>query len=94
MLVCDFLVLIVNDEYKEIFNLAFQEMRKQVENCYNRLKTWFPILGNQTHKWHCDEDLLVLTVHCCARLHNWLMRIRKLDYNPTTNPAYLFRQYH
>ena len=78
------------DGSKAAFNLAFTEYRKGVENSYGRLQTWFPTVGNNKSKWNYDHTTLMLTIHACTRLHNWIMQERKLNYNPTTDPAYLF----
>ena len=82
---------ISHDFYKKIFNLAFQEVRKQVENAFGRIQLWFPVLGNAKAKWNCSISLLCMTVHAAARLHNWLLSRRRLDYDPAQNPDYLFR---
>jgi hypothetical protein len=35
-----------NDPVKVCYNVAFQEGRQGVENSYQRIRIWFPILGN------------------------------------------------
>lgn len=76
------------------FNLVFKEVRVQVENAFNRVKTWFSVLGNNKAAWNCGEDLLISAVHATVRLHNWLLRIRCANYCPSTNHNYLFRAHY
>jgi hypothetical protein len=35
-----------NDAVKICYNLAFQEVRQRMENSYQRIGIWFPILAN------------------------------------------------
>lgn len=74
------------------FNLVFKEVRVQVENAFNRLKTKFSVLGNDKAAWNCSDELLCLTVHASVRLHNWLLRMRNNNYCASTNVKYLFRE--
>lgn len=82
------------DADKALYNLAFKEVRMQVENAFGRVQEWFGILGNRCKKWHYDRDLLILAVHAAARLHNWMLTNRDLSYNIQSNPNYIYRGYH
>lgn len=79
--------------WKKLFNIAFTEFRKGVENTFGRTQMWFPILGNKKLKWNYDEYLFQLAFQAAARLHNWIVFKRNLNYDPTTDPAYLFTAY-
>lgn len=86
---------IEGDENRQLFNLTFQEGRKFIENKYGRTSVlWFPILGNAQKRWNFGHDLFKYTVMACYRLHNWMMRIRNLDYDPSTDPNSLFVRYY
>jgi len=84
---------IAGDEDKALFNMIFTEMRKQVENQYGRIAMWFPILGNCKKRWNYNLTLFKLTVLATYHLHNWIMVVRGLNYDPSTNPRYLFSRY-
>lgn len=81
----------LNTEERRMYNLAFKELRQQVENAFCRLKMWFGCLGKHKSQWDCSEDMFILVVQATVRLHNWMLRIRTLNYSPLTNPAYLFQ---
>jgi len=85
---------IFGDENRSAFNYTFTEMRKQVENQFGRITLWFPILGNAKKKWDLDVSLFNLTIYATFNLHNWLIINRGLNYDPTTNPKYLFTRYY
>lgn len=72
------------------FQAAFTEYRKGVENAFGRVQNWFEGLGNRCEKWVHDFSLLDLAYHAACRLHNWMMHVRNLDYDPTSDPQYLF----
>lgn len=72
------------------FNISFTEYRKGIENAFGRVQNWFPLLGNQKCKWNLQHYTLDLAVHASVRLHNWLVHIRDLNYDPTIDPSYLF----
>lgn len=78
------------DASKGAFNLAFTEYRKGIENAFGRVQNWFPSLGNNTAKWSHNTNLLALAFHAACRLHNWMLHVRNLDYDPTTDPSYLY----
>jgi len=82
-----------NDIDSQYFNNAFKLMRMTVETSYKRVEDWFPILGNAKKMWNYSTYLLQLSIHAAVRLHNWLLRIRDLNYNVATNPSYLFYDY-
>lgn len=85
---------IQGDEGRILFNLIFQEGRKFIENQYNRVALWFPILGNgQRRCSHC-HSLFRYTVMVTYRLHNWILNIRNLNYDPATDPNSLFARYY
>ena len=92
--VCCSYQFIANDAEKELFNAIYTEKRKPVENALGRTESWFPILGKYNKYFRGNKILLALTIHASVRLHNWLLRIRKLDYNASTSPACLFRNFH
>jgi hypothetical protein len=82
------------DPDRELFNSIFTEVRKYIENSYGRVAMWFPILGNAMKRWTYNHTLFKLTVMATYRLHNWLMHIRGLNYNPSTNPNSLFTRFY
>jgi hypothetical protein len=75
------------------YNAAFNEYRKYKENSYARVKAWFPILGRRRRCFDSSRSVFMLVIHTTFRLHNWMLRIRNLNYSPVTNPDLLFRQY-
>jgi hypothetical protein len=80
------------DGSKADFNLSYTEYRKGVENAFGRVQKWFPLFGNQKYEWDYDRHLYILAFQASCRLHNWMLHIRDLDYDPTTDPSYLFTQ--
>ncbi len=44
-----------NDEVKQLFNLAWREVRTGVENSYQRVGAWFPLLGNNKKNSHIQK---------------------------------------
>eukprot|EP01040_Poterioochromonas_malhamensis_P006627 gene6627-7139_t len=81
------------DNSRSTFNNSFTEYRKGVENAFGRVQNWFPLLGNNKYKWNYKHFTLNVAVHAAARLHNWLLQVRDLNYDPTLDPAYLFTSY-
>ena len=67
---------VLDTEEKQLFNLAFKEVRVGIENAFGRVQRWFPILGQATKYWPYDEELLNLSVGAATKLHNWMMRHR------------------
>jgi hypothetical protein len=82
------------DPWAQLYNVAFQELRKFKENFYGRLKSWFPILGRRRRTFDSSKKIFMLTIHACFRLTNWLMRNRKLNYDASSNPHLLFRRFY
>lgn len=78
------------DPAARTFNLCFTDFRKGVENAFGRVQNWFPLLGNKLHKWNYEHYTLILAIHAAARLHNWMLYVRGLDYDPSMDPNYLF----
>lgn len=85
---------IAGDVDRELFNSTFTEVRKYIENLYGRVGMWFPILGNSQKRWIHSHKLFSFTVMATYCMHNWLMHIRGLNYNPATNPNSLFTRYY
>ena len=84
-----------NDTDKAHFNMMFTEVRKHVENAFGQVQMWVPILGNRKKRWDCGQKLFKFTVKESFLMHNyWIMRIRNLNYCPSTNPKYLFIRYY
>ena len=81
----------LDDAQKEIFNLAFKEVRVGVENAVGRVQKWFPILGLQKSYWNYDQELLELAVGAAMKLHNWMLRTRGIRYNAEEDPQHHFR---
>lgn len=80
---------------RELFQGAFTEARTAtIENNYGRVNKWFPILGIDKKYFNYNETMLIATVRASSNMHNWLMRIRDLDYNPQSNPSYIYRDYY
>ena len=83
-----------NTPARVAFNLAFKEVRLQIENVYGRIQNWFGVLGNKKAKFNCNPTLLSLSIQAACRLHNWMLHTRKLNYDPILNRRYLFREYY
>ena len=83
-----------NDELKKTFNNAFREVRAGIETAFNRLVTWFPLLGVNKNKWNYSDITFQYAVHAAARLHNWLMDIDSLSYDAEANPSNYFRHFY
>lgn len=81
------------DGSRALFNLTFTEYRKGIENAFGRVQNWFPSLGNHVAKWSHDTRLLSVAFHAACRLHNWMLHVRNLNYDPTTDPSYVFSPY-
>lgn len=71
----------VDDRDKALYNVAFKEVRVGIENAFGRVQMWFPILGRAKQYWPYDEEMLELAVGAATKLHNWMIRNRKLSYN-------------
>jgi len=50
-------------ESEQYFNVVFKEVRQTKEVSYERLITWFPILGNNKKRLPYSEKTLLLSVH-------------------------------
>ena len=73
------------DADKEYYNVAFREVRRLIENAFGRVQMWFPILGNQKAYWNYDLETLDLAIGAATKLHNWMLRKRRISYNPEDN---------
>jgi len=83
-----------DDEIKQLFNLTWWEVCTGVENSYQRVGAWFPLLGNNKKKIPYSEDLMMLAIHACVRLHNWIMNTEQLSYAADESPEMMFQQYY
>ena len=81
----------VNTEYKALYNVAFKEVRVGIENAFGRVQMWFPILGIEKCYWNYDDELLELAVGAATKLHNWMLRNRKVSYDALENPRNFHR---
>ncbi len=81
------------DQGKILYNLAFQEMRKYVEDAFQRLYMWFPIIGNNKDYWNYNLDILILVVHATTKLHNFILSIKNKNYTPNQFDYNIFRKY-
>lgn len=79
---------------REIYNLAFREVRVGVENAFGRVQMWFPIFGAQKRYWNQDLELLQLAVDAAMRLHNWILRKRGLSYDAQASGRNHLREYY
>ena len=79
---------------KQLYNVTFKEVRTGVENKYNRVGQWFPLLGNNKKRLNYSEITITLAVHAAARLHNWIMNIEGLNYDARVSPETLFNHYY
>jgi hypothetical protein len=68
-----------NDPLKERFNLAWHEVQTGVENSYQRVGLWFPVLGNNKWKPLYSEIVLFLAMHAATSLHNWILNTESLS---------------
>jgi hypothetical protein len=80
-----------NDPIKVRFNLAWNEVRTGVENSYQRVGLWFPVLGNNKRKLPYSEKVLFLAIHAATRLHNWILNTENLSYSALESPEMLYR---
>ena len=80
----------VTRQLRAEYNAAYTEYRKGVENAFGRVANWWPIFGADCKAWSHSTDLLHLAYHAAVRLHNWIMIVRNLDYDPSRDPSYLF----
>ena len=74
------------------YNLAFKEVRVGIENAFGRVQLWFPLLGVEKKQWPYDDKLLGTAVEAACKLHNWMMRHRRLSYNAEDNPRNFYRE--
>ncbi len=63
-----------------------------MENSYQRLVAWFPLLG-KNKKMPYSEHILFLAIHASAKLHNWIMNMEELSYSAEESPKLIFLQY-
>ena len=76
----------LTDETRALYNLAFKETRVGVENAFGRVQLWFPILGVLLREWTYDDELLELAIGASFKLHNWILKNRRLNYDAQNNP--------
>jgi hypothetical protein len=81
------------DENRVTFNNAFREVRTLVENAYQRVGAWFPLLGNNKRKLNYSERTLILAVQAAVRIHNFIMDTENLSYSALESPEMHFQQY-
>lgn len=81
----------VNTPEKALYNVAFKEVRVGIENAFGRVQMWFPILGIEKCYWNYDDELLELAVGAATKLHNWMLKVRKLSYNALDDPRNFHR---
>lgn len=63
-----------------------------MENSYQRLVTWFPLLGNNK-KMSYSEHMLYLAIHASTKLHNWIMNMEELSYSAQESLKLMLQQY-
>jgi hypothetical protein len=61
-----------------------------VENSYQRVGAWFPLLGNNKKKLPYSEKVFFLAVHAA----NCIMDSENLSYSALESPEGLFRNYY
>jgi hypothetical protein len=64
-----------------------------VENAYQRVGAWFPLLGNNKRKLNYSERTLILAVQAAVRIHNFIMDTENLSYSALESPEMHFQQY-
>jgi hypothetical protein len=57
-----------------------------MENSYQRIGIWFPILANNKKTLPYSEKVLFLAVHAAARLHILIMDSENLSYSAQESP--------
>ncbi len=72
------------------FNLAWHEVRTGLENSYQRVGLWFPVLGNNKQKLPYSEKVLFLAIHAATRLHNWILNTENLSHSALDSPEMLY----
>jgi len=82
-----------NDEVKKLFNVTWREVRTGVENSYQRVASWFPLLGNNKKKLNYSENMLILAVQAAVHLHNLIMNTNDLSYAAYEYPEMVFQRY-
>jgi hypothetical protein len=82
-----------NDPIKIIFNLTWREVRTGVENKYQRVGAWFPLLGNNKKKLMYSEKMLLLAIHAAVRLHNYILSTENLSYAAYESPEMEYSAY-
>ena len=82
---------VINTDEKMNYNLAFKEVRVGIENAFGRVQLWFPLLGVEKKQWPYDDKLLGTAVEAACKLHNWMIRHRRLSYNAEDNPRNFYR---
>ncbi len=82
-----------HNENKVTFNNAFREVWMLVENAYQRVGAWFPLLRNNKHKLNYNERTLILAVQAAVWIHNFIMDTENLSYSALESPEMHFQQY-
>jgi hypothetical protein len=82
-----------NDPVKIIFNLTWREVRTGVENKYQRVGAWFPLLGNNKRNLMYSEKMLLLAIHAAVRLHNFILSTENLSYAAYESPEMEYNAY-
>jgi hypothetical protein len=64
-----------------------------VENKYQRVGAWFPLLGNNKRKLMYSEKMLLLAIHAAVRLHNFILSTENLSYAAYESPEMEYNAY-
>jgi hypothetical protein len=64
-----------------------------VENKYQRVGAWFPLLGNNKKKLMYSEKMLLLAIHAAVRLHNYILSTENLSYAAYESPEMEYSAY-
>jgi hypothetical protein len=64
-----------------------------VQNAYQRVGAWFPLLENNKCKLNYSEHTLILAVQAAVWIHNFIMNMEKLSYSAIESLEMHFQQY-
>ncbi len=83
-----------NDQQKNLYNNCFCKVWMQVENTYQRVGAWFPLLGMNKKKLPYSEQVLQLAIHAAMWLNNWIIDSEDQSYSVFESSEMLYRHYY
>ena len=64
-----------------------------VENKYQRVGAWFPLLRNNKRKLMYSEKMLLLAIYAAVRLNNFILSTENLSYAAYESPEMEYNAY-